>query len=175
MADVNIKYKGVTIAEMSTGESKTLVTKGKYCEDNITVDYSPRFKSYEITLPKSSNWVLLTALDAEVLEHINDSSLIVSLKNQDPYSYTFFGGNTFICGNDMIGWYNTAYKAYGLANRTAAETSTTVSPIFYPANSTDTDIALGGMGRFRVNEGKYYIRPADGFVYPGTYRLTFTW
>lgn len=37
MADVTISYKGATIATMDASGSKTLDTKGKYCEDNITV------------------------------------------------------------------------------------------------------------------------------------------
>lgn len=40
MADVNISYKGATIATMDASGSKTLNTQGKYCEDNITVQYT---------------------------------------------------------------------------------------------------------------------------------------
>lgn len=40
MADVNISYKGTTIATMDASGSKTLNTQGKYCEDNITVQYT---------------------------------------------------------------------------------------------------------------------------------------
>ncbi len=39
MADVTISYKGNTIATMDESGSKTLETQGKYCEDNISVDY----------------------------------------------------------------------------------------------------------------------------------------
>lgn len=41
MADVTVKYKGATIAEMSGESTKTLKTSGKYCEDDITVNYTP--------------------------------------------------------------------------------------------------------------------------------------
>ncbi len=40
MSDVAIKYKGSTIAEMSASGSKTLQTQGKYCEENIAVEYT---------------------------------------------------------------------------------------------------------------------------------------
>ena len=40
MADVNIFYKGSSIATMDASGSKTLNTQGKYCEDNITVQYT---------------------------------------------------------------------------------------------------------------------------------------
>jgi len=40
MADVEISYKGSTIATMSASGTKTLLTEGKYCEDDITVEYT---------------------------------------------------------------------------------------------------------------------------------------
>lgn len=39
MADVSIKYRNAEIANMSASGSKTLQTAGKYCDDDITVDY----------------------------------------------------------------------------------------------------------------------------------------
>lgn len=40
MADVEISYKGNTIASMSDSGTKTLLTEGKYCEDDITIEYT---------------------------------------------------------------------------------------------------------------------------------------
>ena len=40
MADLTIKYKGNSIAELSESGTKTLKTAGKYCEDDITVEYA---------------------------------------------------------------------------------------------------------------------------------------
>ncbi len=40
MADIDIRYKGNTIATMSGSGLKTLQTSGKYCEDNITITYT---------------------------------------------------------------------------------------------------------------------------------------
>ena len=39
MADLTIKFKGNPIVEMSESGTKTLATGGKYCEDDITVEY----------------------------------------------------------------------------------------------------------------------------------------
>ena len=39
MADITIGYKGETIAEISASGTTTLGTSGKYCEDNITLQY----------------------------------------------------------------------------------------------------------------------------------------
>ena len=40
MADLTIKYKGQPIVEMTESGTKTLKTAGKYCEGDITVEYS---------------------------------------------------------------------------------------------------------------------------------------
>lgn len=40
MADVNITYKGTSIATMDASGSKTLNTQGKYCEGDIIVQYT---------------------------------------------------------------------------------------------------------------------------------------
>ena len=40
MADLTIKYKGQPIVELSESGTKTLKTAGKYCEDDITVEYA---------------------------------------------------------------------------------------------------------------------------------------
>ena len=40
MADLTIKYKGQPIAELSESGTKTLKTAGKYCEDDISVEYA---------------------------------------------------------------------------------------------------------------------------------------
>lgn len=39
MSDLSIKYKNNEIATLSSSGTKTIKTKGKYCEDNITVVY----------------------------------------------------------------------------------------------------------------------------------------
>lgn len=39
MADVTLKYKGDTIAELSESGSKTIETAGKYCEADILLEY----------------------------------------------------------------------------------------------------------------------------------------
>ena len=39
MADITISYKGATIAEISASGTTTLGTSGKYCEDDITLQY----------------------------------------------------------------------------------------------------------------------------------------
>ena len=40
MSEINITYKGNTIATMDASGQKTLLTEGKYCEDNIGITYA---------------------------------------------------------------------------------------------------------------------------------------
>lgn len=40
MSDITITYKGAEIASLSDTGTKTLLTSGKYCEDDITIDYT---------------------------------------------------------------------------------------------------------------------------------------
>lgn len=39
MSDITISYKGSSIATMDASGTKTLLTEGKYCEDDITLQY----------------------------------------------------------------------------------------------------------------------------------------
>ncbi len=131
-------------------------------------------KSYTITLTKASGWVLLTKLDADVLAHINDASLVVSLARFGTYEYAYYCGNMFTAGNIPVG-YSNSYPIYGLANREVSTTSMQINRNYYPANNTGSSDSLGGLGSFRVYNGNYYVKASDGYVAPGTYRLTFTW
>ena len=55
MADVTITYKGNSIATMSASGTKTLLTEGKYCEDDITVDYTaPTHSAGSATTPATT-------------------------------------------------------------------------------------------------------------------------
>lgn len=40
MSDIAINYKGSSIATMDASGTKTLLTSGKYCEDNISIVYA---------------------------------------------------------------------------------------------------------------------------------------
>lgn len=173
MADVTIKYKGSTIAEMNGTGSKTLNTSGTYCEGNVEVAYAPHTKTYEITLAKSSGWVLLTTLDNEVLAHINDPNFLVTLSLTGAFEYVYYTA-TFGCATNTQQSSQNGYPVYGTSLRKTTETSMQVYAVYYPANNTSTSTGLGG-AQFRVNGSNYYFRPADGYIHAGTYRLTFTW
>lgn len=182
MADVSIQYNGATIAEMSESGTKTLKTKGCYCAEDIAVTYSPsstgggetNCKIYEITLAKASGWILLTTLDAEVVEHINDASLVVCLSRVSAYAYEWYAGSMFIASNTPWG-YNGSYPSYGFSGRESSTTACQADHVYYPANNTNWNLGIGGKGAFCVEGDQYWIKPTDGFIAAGTYRLTFTW
>jgi hypothetical protein len=58
MADVNIKYRGSSIATMSATGTKTLGTQGKYCDSDVVVEYSkpaqPVIESNKAATPSES-------------------------------------------------------------------------------------------------------------------------
>ena len=58
MSDLTIKYKGQPITELSESGTKTLKTAGKYCEGDITVEYSkPAGGSGEMFSSSASGWI----------------------------------------------------------------------------------------------------------------------
>lgn len=70
MSDITISYKGSSIATMDATGSKTLLTEGKYCEDDITVAYtkpSGGSSSFElvdtIVVQNVSEWTSTSAID----------------------------------------------------------------------------------------------------------------
>lgn len=173
MADVTINYKGSKIAELSAPGTKTLKTSGTYCEGDVAVTYAPNRRIYEVTLEKASGWVLLTTLDDDVLAHINDNRLTVSLvKTVD----TFVKYEVASCfqSNAPCGLQGT-YPIYGMSLVQSSETAAQLRPCYYPPNKTDTSTSLGGGAQFRLSGKQYYFRPESYYTGTGTYRLTFTW
>ena len=176
MADVTIKYKGETIAEMSGTSEKTLKTGGTYCEDDIEIAYAPRSRTYEVTIGSHNPaiWNLLVTLDADVLAHINDPTFTVNFHIIDTnYVFEKYSGSMYTASNVQIGLQNES-PLYGYSGRQQKETLVSIGYIYHPANQTESKCS-GGYGAFRVSSGKYYLKPLDGYIHKGNYRLTFTW
>ena len=58
MADLIINYKGQPIVELSESGTKTLKTAGKYCEDDISVEYAkPAGGNAEMFSSSASGWI----------------------------------------------------------------------------------------------------------------------
>jgi hypothetical protein len=67
------------------------------------------------------------------------------------------------------------YGVYGVGNKQTGEAVFSLLATVYPANNTDRTFSQGGGPPFRIDGNKYYIRPCDGSIRAGTYRLTFSW
>lgn len=82
MADVNIVYKGGSIAVLDGAGTKTLKTGGRYCEGDVVVTYTPRvddtFRRWDVTIAGTiiSNQVLILQ-DDWLAAHREDAGLCV--------------------------------------------------------------------------------------------------
>lgn len=86
MADVEIKYKGASIAALNASGTKTLKTAGKYCESDITVSYTKsaetNHRRYEYDNPSAvsgrGNYITVVSGD-ETLKRVRslDTLLVV--------------------------------------------------------------------------------------------------
>lgn len=72
MADVNITYKGASIATMDASGTKTLETSGKYCEDDIAVVYTdPEKPTQTKSVTPSESAQTVTPDSGKVLSQVN--------------------------------------------------------------------------------------------------------
>lgn len=137
MADVTVKYKGNTIAEMSEEGTKTLKTSGKYCEDDITVSYVPptpsappakEVKSKVFTFTSATavaqENVTIVSGDPDVAAHYADTNAWISVRKVS--NITTRGLRFLDCGN--IGVAN-VYGTYGNYTGSACNAATLAAPI----------------------------------------------
>jgi hypothetical protein len=90
MADVTVKYKGSTIAEMSEEGTKTLKTSGKYCEGDITVSYVPpapeavaansKVFTFTSAAAVANKDVTVVSGDPDVAAHYADENALVTVR-----------------------------------------------------------------------------------------------
>ena len=160
----NVTYPGVEAISMTNAAG----------EEVVFYPGEPNCKTYEITLAKSYGRVLLTTLDADVLAHINDTSLVVTLTNMSPCDNQHYTGYNFLVRNTAYGSYSST-PIYGMADRFQSSGKSAPFNIYAPANNTGTSSTSGAYATFHFLSGKYYVTPGDGYIGAGTYRLTFTW
>lgn len=79
MADLSIKYKDIEIASLSASGTKTLTTKGQYCEDDITVTYTKpeaeTFTTEEKTVTPTESVQEVTPTDADALSKVTVNAI----------------------------------------------------------------------------------------------------
>lgn len=134
MADVTVKYKGSTIAEMSEEGTKTLKTSGKYCEDDITVSYVPPapeavaanskvFTFTSIDAVAQQN-VTIVSGDPDVAAHYADANAWISVRKVS--NITTRGLRFLDCGNIGVAG---VYGTYGNYTGSACNAATLAAPI----------------------------------------------
>ena len=90
MSDVSIKYKGNEIATMNASGTKTLLTSGKYCEGNISVDYT---KPSVVSLPPN---------DVNFIDY--DGTIVASYSAADFANLSALPANPIHAGLTAQGW-----------------------------------------------------------------------
>lgn len=108
MAEVEISYKGSTIASMDASGTKTLLTSGKYCEDDIEVAYnsshSENIKSV-YSLRESKKDAQICVIDKLIggtvvwNQLVQTNSASVTVPNAHKYLSRINGTNTIAISN----------------------------------------------------------------------------
>lgn len=87
MAEVDIKYKGTSIATMNASGTKTLGTSGKFCEADISVEYTKPTPSGTIQIDENGTYDVTQYASAEV----SVSGGVVSADEKDVNFYDYDG------------------------------------------------------------------------------------
>lgn len=89
MPDVTISYKDSQIASMDASGTKTLLTEGKYCEDDIVVQYtrySPEVYAGEHHQPTPSSYTVTVSLTNPINSSYFNYCHIYEATSNSPYS-----------------------------------------------------------------------------------------
>ena len=168
MADVEIKYKGASIATLNETGTKTLKTSAKYCEDDITVSYTKsavpaetNHRHYEYDNPAAvsggGNYITVVSGD-ETLKRVRSLDTLLVICRMT---------GTASCVKSCIGTNElSTYPIYNfISNRQSvmrytAEGSATEKSTIYAVDD-DTNITAGS--------GRIYITPeGDLRIYGNT-------
>lgn len=107
MSDVSIKYKGNEIATMDASGTKTLLTSGKYCEGDISVDYVKpvsyvKLAEKELTLNVTStsqvNYGTVTITPASDV-YTDDYYILVTIRDKAGARAGYFLGSDNLYAN----------------------------------------------------------------------------
>ena len=91
MPDISISYKGNTIATMDATGTKTLLTSGKYCEDDISIAYT-----------KPSGGVSQPSNDVNFIDY--DGTIVASYSAADFANLSAMPDNPTHTGLTAQGW-----------------------------------------------------------------------
>lgn len=129
MSDLSIKYKNAEIATLSASGTKTLKTKGMYCEDDITVQYTKpaaeTFTTEEKTVSPTESLQEVTPTSANALSKVT----------VNPISSTYVGSGI-------------------TKNPTPTASGATVTiPSGYYSSQTTKSVSSGSLGTVSASKG----------------------
>ena len=161
MADVEIKYKGTSIATLDASGTKTLKTVWKYCEDDITVSYTKSAvpaetnrRSYEYDNPAavsgSGNYITVVSGDDTLkrVRSLDTLLVVVNLQENDANNHVKSCLGCNVAGK--YGFPGDVAIAYQTALRAAADGSLSTAPLVYAVDSEE---------HLRVGPGRIHITP----------------
>ena len=108
MSDITISYKGADIATMDASGTKTLLTEGKYCEDDITLQYVKPGGGGDPRPQADDNDVILIDMDGRILysytaaefANLTELPTIPTLKytfiQQDGWNWTLSAAKSYV-------------------------------------------------------------------------------
>ena len=107
MADVDISYKGSIIASMSASGTKILETEGKYCEDDITINYTKAGITVTETLDPNGGTIVsisgdpVTSLQAKTVIPTSQSLTISADSGYDAISEVLVQGDSNLVSSNI--------------------------------------------------------------------------
>lgn len=134
MSDITISYKGSSIATMDATGTKTLLTEGKYCEDDITLEYVKpsggggthnlpsgytEYEYIEATGTQYINTGYVPTADFEIqyiFQRTSSQSYIAAEFGVQPTPKITASGQYFTCGNQSDKNGQGAYNPDAFAN-----------------------------------------------------------
>lgn len=176
MADVEIKYKGASIAALDASGTKTLKTSGKYCESDITVSYTKpavpaetNYRRFEGTIQSTvtgyGTRVLLA--EDEIIGQVSElDSLLVRLSTDfaGDDAYTILSaiatGTISVLGDGYTQFIKRIGATAGVSNnRTTTQKITTGTNL-----SVGQLLIVGNQLRWVVDSTNYAVRPCNYVV-----------
>ena len=151
MSEVNINYKGATIAGMDASGTKTLLTQGKYCEDDIDIVYNkPAGTSYTLLgsteLTANTTSTSNTSLGSITVSAAWTKAKIIYVRVRDkagPRAGYFYGSDVWFinanAGNNGTSTFTTGARAiirYSTSNQYAVYSGTGYGVFGYDINSS---------------------------------------
>lgn len=140
MSDITISYKGSSIATMDATGTKTLLTEGKYCEDDITVEYVKPSGGSEYEDFSGGNILSITSHGTEYIltDYLGSMSGLFSFKFADSSKKSYEGYFS-------LGYNSNRNQIQRYQNDNALSitfVSTSINNITYPGYSTGSPVVI---------------------------------